>query len=117
MTGTSKMTAVGNLFSGTTGNTVAPGGAFIPPYTLTVASNTVLNTTTFKNCVGATLTAPPASSCPCNSALLLSLLSFEIVPHENNYQLSWILADDEKIVTKTTIEYSLDGVNFFQLFL
>lgn len=112
MAGSAKMTAIGNLFSGTSGNTVAPGGAFTPPYTLVVAPNSVLNTTTFKNCVGATLSAPPASTCPCSIGLPIELISFNILPYQDTYQLYWLLTDGTKTLRNIFVEYSLDGINF-----
>jgi pectate lyase len=115
MAGTAKMTAVGNLFSGTSGNTTAPGGAFTPPYTLTVAPNSVLNTTTFKNCVGATLSAPPASTCPCSIGLPIELISFDITNYRDSYRLHWLLVDDTKMLRNIIVEYSPDGINFQSL--
>jgi pectate lyase len=104
-------TCTGSFFTGCQGPGTCPG--FTPPYTLALAANTVLNTPTFKNCVGATLTPVVGSAitCPCSSSLPVHLVSFTVQPDQNGYLLNW-LAEDNTNLKNIIIESSSDGINF-----
>jgi hypothetical protein len=102
------VTAVNNLFSGTSGNTSGSGTAFTPPYTLTMIPAANVEATV-KPCVGPTLTTPLA--CPCGTALPVSLYSFEVVEREEDYYLGWMIGEKEK-VKEIVVEYSLEGTEF-----
>lgn len=108
------VTARNNLFVGTTGNQLGSGTSFTPPYSLTIADASVLNTSTFKNCVGATLSAPPALSCPCNSALPVELFAFHLTAQQNNYLLHWSLANPQT-VNQIVVEMSGNGQDFISV--
>jgi pectate lyase len=104
------VTARNNLFVSTTGNQLGSGTSFTPPYSLTIADASVLNTATFKNCVGATLPAPPLT-CPCNTALPVELFDFHLTTQQNNYLLHWSLVNPQTI-DQIVVEMSTNGQDF-----
>ncbi|MBY0427413.1 MAG: hypothetical protein K2Q22_17390, partial [Cytophagales bacterium] len=108
------VTARNNIFSGTTGNTLGSGTSFTPHYTLSIANASVLNTSTFKNCVGATLAAPPTLTCPCVTALAVELESFDLVSDDHGQSLRWKLAHPTAL-DHIDIETSTNGSYFTSL--
>jgi pectate lyase len=88
------VTATGNLFSGTTGNTAGSGTSFNPYASYSLPEKMVATAVEakVKACVGAKLSVP--TTCPCATALPVVLLDFSVKKTDTHYQLDWTVSQE-----------------------